>query len=63
VSRKGSISIGWDDPDEADAVADVLEDAALRGAEIIDHGYWDDAQEIRRQADEVRRDAQKRPLR
>jgi hypothetical protein len=53
---KWDITIGWNDPDEAEAVAQVLEDAATRGGKIIDHGFYDDAQEIRRQVGNVRHD-------
>jgi hypothetical protein len=53
---KWDITIGWNDPNEAEAVAQALEDAATRGGKIIDQGLYDAAQEIRRQVDNVRHD-------
>jgi hypothetical protein len=56
MSRKYLITIGWDDLDDAESVAVVLNDAATRGAEIVDHGFYDDAKEIWRQVEKARRD-------
>lgn len=49
------ITLGWDDPDEADEVAHVLEAAALGpDGKVRDHGFHEDAVTIRKQADALR---------
>lgn len=42
----------WDDPHDAEEIIAVLESAALgTGGRVRDHGFWDDAQTLRRQVE------------
>lgn len=54
TDQRAAFTLTWHDPDDAENVAQVLIEAGTRGAQIIDHGFYDDGRSLMEQVDKWR---------